>query len=58
MLSTTEPFITAEINYRRERARADLAGTASRRRLRKERRQRDHRRPAGRRLRGRAALSR
>ncbi len=40
MLSMTEPFLTAEINYRREKIRADFAGTASRRQLRQERRHR------------------
>lgn len=58
MLSMTEPFVTAEINYRRENAQADLAGTAQRRRLRRERRQRHHARWTGHHLPGRAALSR
>ncbi|MBA3311466.1 MAG: hypothetical protein H0U28_15675 [Nocardioidaceae bacterium] len=47
MLSMTEPFLTAEINYRHEKIRDGFAGAASRRQLRKERRrQRDHRRQA------------
>lgn len=58
MLSITEPFLAAEINYRRERALADFAGTAARRRLRRERRQRHHARRKSPHLAGRAALSR